>query len=211
MSSLEAAAMPRSRPFLHPSRSANFPSRCQYESGAHSLMCPGSAHPTPIVPLHGGPPYGGVSSSQPNVATMRACAASDTLTRRSVVPTRARRKCSRVDPGRGPRNTTLHAPVRLHCARRSPTRGPMATIPRFRIGLLLALAGCSAQLAPLPPPPQGVRDIVVVPPTNATGKELLVNNPGMLGRAIGETTTTVPDALASDLRQLLADRDFRVV
>ena len=33
----------------------------------------------------------------------------------------------------------------------------------------------------------------------------------MLGRAIGETTTTVPEALASDLRQLLVDRDFRVV
>lgn len=87
----------------------------------------------------------------------------------------------------------------------------MAMIPRFSIALLLALAGCSPPLAPLPPPPQGVRDIAVVLPTNATGKELLVNNPGMLGRAIGEATTTVPEALASDLRQLLVDRDFRVV
>ena len=193
--------MPRSRPFLHPSRSANLPSGYQYESGAHSFMCPGSAHPAPIVALHGGPPYGGVSSSQPNVATMHLRAAVDSLMRRSVVPTRARRKYPRVNSSRGLRNPPSHARVRLHSTRQSPTRTPMTMIPRFSIALLLALAGCSPPLAPLPPPPQSVRDIAVVLPTNATGKELLVNNPGMLGRAIGEATTTVPEALASDLRQ----------
>ena len=80
-----------------------------------------------------------------------------------------------------------------------------------RVALLAILVGCSTPLAPLPPPPQGVREIAVSQPVNATGQELLVSNPGMLGRVIGEETATVPDALASDLRTLLADRGFRLV
>jgi len=71
--------------------------------------------------------------------------------------------------------------------------------------------GCAATPPPLPPAPQGVREITVQPPANHTGSDLVVNDPGVLGRYLGDTRTTVPELLAADLRTLLADRGFRVV
>jgi hypothetical protein len=74
-----------------------------------------------------------------------------------------------------------------------------------------ALLGCAASPPPLPPPPQGVREIAVQAPVNRTGGELVVNDPGAIGRYLGDTRSTVPDLLAADLRTLLAAQGFRVV
>jgi hypothetical protein len=74
-----------------------------------------------------------------------------------------------------------------------------------------AVLGCTASQPPLPPGPQGVREITVQPPANHTGGDLVVNDPGVIGRYLGSTRTTVPELLADDLRTLLADRGFRVV
>jgi hypothetical protein len=72
-------------------------------------------------------------------------------------------------------------------------------------------AGCTTAPAPFPPGPGGVQDIAVQPPSNRTGRDLIVDQPGLLGSYLGDTSETVPEVLASDLRTLLRDRGFRVV
>ena len=76
---------------------------------------------------------------------------------------------------------------------------------------LVSIAGCATTPAPIPPGPRGVQDIAVQPPSNQTGRELIVNQPGLLGAYFDEKRSTVPDVLASDLRSLLRDRGFRVL
>jgi hypothetical protein len=76
---------------------------------------------------------------------------------------------------------------------------------------LVSIAGCAMTPAPIPPGPRGVQDIAVQPPSNQTGRELIVNQPGLLGAYFDEKRSTVPDVLASDLQSLLRDRGFRVL
>ncbi len=73
------------------------------------------------------------------------------------------------------------------------------------------LGGCVASQPALPPAPRGIMEITVQAPTNTTGRELVIDDPGTLGRYLGVTRSTVPEVLAADLRTLLADRGFRVV
>src|SRR5262245_25521662 len=74
------------------------------------------------------------------------------------------------------------------------------------------LLGCATTSSPpLPPAPQGVRQVVVDKAVNRTGSELVVDDPGVLERYLGEKRSTVPVLLAHDLRTLLKDRGFRVV
>lgn len=94
----------------------------------------------------------------------------------------------------------------------------MTTYPTPRTPLLLVvvatlvtLAGCAAPPPTLPPAPSGVQEITVTEPSNRTGRALVVEEPGMLGRYFGEKRSTVPQVLASDLRALLEERRFRVI
>ena len=77
---------------------------------------------------------------------------------------------------------------------------------------LATFAGCATAPPPaLPPGPSGVQEITVKDSFNHTGRALVVEEPGMLGRYFGEKRSTVPQVLASDLRALLEERRFRVI
>jgi hypothetical protein len=76
---------------------------------------------------------------------------------------------------------------------------------------LAPIAGCTTTPTPFPPGPAGVLDIAIQPPSNQTGRELIVDQPGLLGSYLGEKRETVPEVMAGDLRTLLRDRGFRVL
>ena len=76
---------------------------------------------------------------------------------------------------------------------------------------LVSCAGCTTAPAPFPPAPVGVQDIAIQPPSNQTGRDLIVDQPGLLASYLGEKRETVPEVLAGDLRTLLRDRGFRVL
>jgi hypothetical protein len=82
------------------------------------------------------------------------------------------------------------------------------------LGAVLALgsiAGCTTTPAPFPPGPASVQDIAIQPPSNQTGRELIVDQPGLIGSYLGDKRETVPEVMAGDLRTLLRDRGFRVL
>jgi hypothetical protein len=76
---------------------------------------------------------------------------------------------------------------------------------------VLVLASCTTAPPAFPPGPSGVQEISVAEPSNRTGRDLVVEDPGMLGRYFGDERSTAPQVLARDLRALLEDRRFRVV
>jgi hypothetical protein len=76
---------------------------------------------------------------------------------------------------------------------------------------LVSCMGCTPAPAPFPPGPVGVQDIAIQPPSNQTGRDLIVDQPGLLGSYLGEKRETVPEVLAGDVRSLLRDRGFRVL
>jgi hypothetical protein len=73
------------------------------------------------------------------------------------------------------------------------------------------IAGCTTAPPSFPPAPPSVQEITVQQPSNRTGRDLLVDQPGLLGEYFGEKRSTVADVLAGDLRSLLRDRGFRVL
>jgi hypothetical protein len=75
---------------------------------------------------------------------------------------------------------------------------------------ITVLAGCAPPMAPLPAAPSGLRAVAVQQPVNRTNAALVVNDPGLIGKAVGESRSTVPDLLADDLRSELGQRGFRV-
>jgi hypothetical protein len=77
------------------------------------------------------------------------------------------------------------------------------------VALLLTLLGC-ARPPSFPPPPDGVRWIVVEQPANRTGDDLVVYGPGLLQRVLKDDIVSVPDLLAEDLRTVLRQRGFHV-
>jgi hypothetical protein len=79
------------------------------------------------------------------------------------------------------------------------------------LAAVVVLLGCTPSVTPLPAAPQGMREIAVKKPTNLSGRDLVVDEPGMVGRALGERRETVPDLLAEKLRAILLQRGFRVV
>src|SRR4030095_7656911 len=73
------------------------------------------------------------------------------------------------------------------------------------------IAGCTTAPPSFPPAPPSVQEITVQQPSNRTGRDLLVDQPGLLGEYFGEKRSTVADVLAGDLRAALRDRRFRVL
>jgi len=72
------------------------------------------------------------------------------------------------------------------------------------------LAGCAPPVTPLPAAPAGLREVAVQQPVNRTNVALVVNDPGLIGKVVGESRSTVPDLLADDFRSELSQRGFRV-
>jgi len=75
--------------------------------------------------------------------------------------------------------------------------------------VVAALPGCAHPPAPFPPAPSGVRYVAVEQPVNRTGRDLVVDGPGLLQRVLKQDTATVPDLLAEDLRKVLTQQGFR--
>jgi hypothetical protein len=79
--------------------------------------------------------------------------------------------------------------------------------------VLATLVGCMRADAPeSTPPPTGVDRLAIAPPTNRTGHDIVLDQPGFLGKTLlHEKRATLPAALAEDLRVALVDRGFKIV
>jgi len=85
----------------------------------------------------------------------------------------------------------------------------------------LPLLGCMEIKSPLSyfqstppavaPGPRGIERIAVQQPVNRTGRPLMVDEPGLLGKVLDEKPSNVPDVLGDDLRAELVNRGFQVV
>ena len=96
----------------------------------------------------------------------------------------------------------------------------------------LPLLGCMEIKSPLSffqstppavaPGPRGIERIAVQQPVNRTGRPLMVDEPGLLGKVLdekpsnvpdvlGEKSSNVPDVLGENLRAELVNRGFQVV
>lgn len=85
------------------------------------------------------------------------------------------------------------------------------TLRRLSASIVVALlVGCAPPAPPLPPAPTGLDRISVQEPVNRTGDDLVVEEPGWLGRLTDTKGSTVPDVLAEDLRTMLTRRGFKV-
>jgi hypothetical protein len=75
---------------------------------------------------------------------------------------------------------------------------------------MLILAGCTARPAP-EAPPQGVDRIAIEAPVNRTGRDVVTEDPGIVGTLLKEKRATLPKTLAEDLRLALVDRGFKII
>ena len=76
----------------------------------------------------------------------------------------------------------------------------------------LTLVGCVTTEPPAPAPPAGVERLAIALPTNRTGHEIVVDEPGFLEqRVLHEKRATLPQTLAEDLRVTLVERGFKIV
>ena len=64
---------------------------------------------------------------------------------------------------------------------------------------------------PVAPGPRGIERIAVQLPVNRTGRPLVVDEPGVLGRVLDEKASNVPDVLGENLRAELVNRGFQIV
>ncbi|HEV7731198.1 MAG TPA: hypothetical protein VGR62_03505, partial [Candidatus Binatia bacterium] len=77
--------------------------------------------------------------------------------------------------------------------------------------LLVSVLGACRPLPIVPAGPSGVENVVVAPPANKTGGDLVVSMPGFVEKLLDRKKETVPLVLAASLRRQLERQSFNVV
>lgn len=83
-------------------------------------------------------------------------------------------------------------------------------VSRMRLALLFLLLAGACVRAPIAPPAAPPPRIVVAPPVNDTGDQLVVSGRWDVAMLLGRPVVTVPDVLGRDLARILEERGFGV-